>query len=474
MLGDAKVKYLLFGTGDYYERYKKWFDSSDVAALLDNSLSKQNTFVDGIKVLAPEEGIKLDFDVIVILSFYVKAMKAQLLELGVDEGCIYHFYDLHRLLGRQKASDPIRYYGGARELLLSEDRASKKVLLLSQDLTFGGPSIALFHVAQVLTKNGYKVIYASMLDGVLREKLLSCDIPVIIDENLMVHTMRDIDWIRGFSLIFCNTINFHVFLSDRGSRIPVVWWLHDSSFFYDGVNKEVMQRIDRNGLAVYSVGPVPECAIKDFLPDLSVKPLLYGVADSADRSDISKSEAKCIFLTIGFFEDLKGQDILGEVIKHLPDKISKKVKFIFIGHNQTLYGEKIKGEIESMENVYFTGTVDRETVHKYISESDLLICPSRQDSMPTVAAEAMMHSVPCILSDAAGTAAYIEDGVNGLIFPSEDAQALEEKIVWCVEHQDKLQEMGAASRAVYENFFSMEVFEENISRLIENVLHIKG
>lgn len=31
------MKFLLFGTGDYYERYKKWFDKEDVLALLDNS-----------------------------------------------------------------------------------------------------------------------------------------------------------------------------------------------------------------------------------------------------------------------------------------------------------------------------------------------------------------------------------------------------------------------------------------------------
>lgn len=31
------MKFLIFGTGDYYERYKKWFPPKDVLALLDNS-----------------------------------------------------------------------------------------------------------------------------------------------------------------------------------------------------------------------------------------------------------------------------------------------------------------------------------------------------------------------------------------------------------------------------------------------------
>ena len=40
------MQYIIFGTGDYYERYKKWFDKKDIVALIDNSPAKQNTFID--------------------------------------------------------------------------------------------------------------------------------------------------------------------------------------------------------------------------------------------------------------------------------------------------------------------------------------------------------------------------------------------------------------------------------------------
>ena len=90
------MKYLLFGTGDYYERYKKWFEPENIVALLDNSPLKQGTFIDGIQVLPPEKGIEKPFDIIVILSFYVKEMKQQLLQLGVLEDKICHFYGLRQ------------------------------------------------------------------------------------------------------------------------------------------------------------------------------------------------------------------------------------------------------------------------------------------------------------------------------------------------------------------------------------------
>lgn len=467
------MKYLLFGTGDYYERYRKWFAKSDVVALLDNSLSKQNTLIDGIKVLSPEEGIKLDFDVIVILSFYVKVMKAQLLELGVDESRIYHFFDLHKLLAGRKVHRPIQYYGDVENIIQSKNSKCKKILLLSHDLTLGGPALALFHAAEILHNKGYAVVIASMLDGALRQQIVDKNISVVVDENLQIETMREAEWTWDFDLVLCNTISFYVFLSERNLTIPIIWWLHDSAFFYDGVDKELLRRIEPHNLKVASVGPVPKNAMQTFIPELIVDDLIYGVADEKRKWGSVVNHDLIRFTTIGYIENRKGQDILISAIKRLPSEILQKCEFYLIGQNTSLLAQQIKEEIKNIPQILMTGTVDRDEINKWLCSTDMLICPSREDPMPTVAAEAMMHSVPCIISDAVGTTTHIEDGINGLIFPSGNAQALEEKIVWCVEHRDKLQEIGVASRAVYENYFSLEVFEQNISRLVEYVLHIK-
>ena len=237
------MNYLIFGTGDYYNRYKKWFEHQEIVALLDNSKQKQYTMIDGIKVLPPEEGVKLQYDFIIILSFYVKQMKQQLISLGVCENKIYHFYDLHQLFPPNKSYIQVQYYLNAEEIIQSQEQTSFKVLLLSTDLTSGGPSIALFHAAMTLKKQGYVVVFAAMWDGALKEKLIKHDIPVVVDENLPMLTMKQTAWVSTFSLIICNTLNFHVFLSERDTAIPVVWWLHDAGFFYDGVNRKVFERI---------------------------------------------------------------------------------------------------------------------------------------------------------------------------------------------------------------------------------------
>lgn len=466
------MKFLLFGTGDYYERYKKWFSSEDVLALLDNSSKKQNTTIDGIRVLSPEEGIKLPFDAIVILSFYVKAMKRQLLELGISENKIYHFYDLHQLIYGKELKKTIQYFGNAQELVETDNHMEKKILLLSQDMTLGGPAIALLHAAEILVKHGYKVVYASMIDGPLREKLLSCDIPVIVDVNLQIETMKDADWISSFSLIICNTINFHVFLSERNVNTPVIWWLHDSEFFYDGINPLILKNINKINLKVCSVGPVPKNAIRKWIPDMPIDSLLYGVTDVAENT--KRAQAGCrhriSFVTIGYIEERKGQDILIQAIRALPTEVREKAIFYLVGQDSSIMAQRLRTEIEQMPEIVMTGPVDREKINNILDNADMMICPSREDPMPTVAAEAMMHSVPCIVSDVTGTTEYIQDGMDGFVFRSEDVQELADKIEWCIDHYDELCQMSVGARNIYEKYFSMETFEHNLMEIVRDVL----
>lgn len=463
------MKFILFGTGDYYQRYKKWFAGEHVLALLDNSVGKQHTWINGVEVVAPEDGVKLSFDVVVILSFYVKAMREQLLMLGVPAHKIFHFYDLHRFF-EKKISNSICCYGGADYILQDQKEERNSILLLSQDLTLGGPAIALFHAAEVLKRHGYPVVYASMIDGPLRQKLLAEKVPVIVDENLQIAVMKELVWVQKFSVIICNTINFHIFLSNRNDKIPIVWWLHDAPFFYDGIRQENLNKISKKNLYVYSVGPVPQKAIQRFMPELKIKNLLYGVSDQAELKDRTTRKETFCFVLIGFWENIKGQDVLLEALQLLTNQVRKTIEVLFVGHDKTLFAESLKKKYKLLTEVRITGSVDRKKIHEILDYSDCLICPSRQDSMPTVAAEAMMHGVPCIVSDEVGTSAFIRTGENGLVFPSGDAKQLADLILWCVQHQEEVGMMGRHARRLYEDVFSMEHFEEKMLKIMRDIM----
>ena len=456
------MKFLLFGTGDYYNRYRIWFDRKDIAALIDNAEEKQGQYIDGIRVIPPKDISRYEYDAVVILSFYVQTMKTQLIDLGVEGNRIYHFFDLHDLIYHPGIRRKINCYG------LQDCSESVKFLLLSNDLTLGGPALALYHAAQVLIKRGYQVVYGSMLDGPLRKILAGEGIPVIVDENLMIQTMDEAQWVRKYSLIICNTMNFHVFLSERDKRIPVAWWLHDALFFYDGVRQEVMDKLTQDNMAVWSVGPIPERAVKAFRPDFYVEDLIYGVTDQTEEERRSKeyltdhTEIKIRFIIIGYIEYRKGQDILLEAIKRLEPDIRQKAEFIFVGQNTSLLAKDLIESAGEISEIMFTGPVDRSKINSLLGRADMLVCPSREDPMPTVAAEAMMHKVPCLVSDTTGTVKYIRDGIDGLIFQSENTGQLKEILERCIQGEFDLVQMGRNARNVYEEYFSMEAFENRL------------
>ena len=176
------------------------------------------------------------------------------------------------------------------------------------------------------------------------------------------------------------------------------------------------------------------------------------------------------FLIIGYIERRKGQDILVDAIFQLPKDIMNKSAFTFVGQSTSLMAQDLIEKSKCLSNVSIVGAVTRETIHELLDSSDCLICPSREDPMPTVCAEAMMHSVPCLVSDATGIAAYIKDGLNGMLFQSENVSELREKIVWCVENHDRLKEMGKNAYIIYEEHFSMEIFEHKLLKYIGEML----
>lgn len=262
-----EMAYVLFGTGDYYQRFRNWFNDKTVLAILDNDKKKQGTILDGHLVVPPEMVTELSFDAVVILSFYVAEMRKQLMDLGIAENKIYHFFDLHDLFEAEKPKSARK----AGDL--------KSILLLSHDLSLGGPALALYHGALVLRKNGYDITFASMLDGALREKLEEQFIPVVIDKRLQINTMRELMWTQKYDLVFCNTIHYHTFLLDRDENIPVIWWLHDSDFFYKGIRTEKLAGISDRNIKYVSVGSVPRNAMGLHRPDVVIEDLIYGVSD---------------------------------------------------------------------------------------------------------------------------------------------------------------------------------------------------
>lgn len=97
-------------------------------------------------------------------------------------------------------------------------------------------------------------------------------------------------------------------------------------------------------------------------------------------------------------------------------------------------------------NVDFPGFVPDEEKYRYYRQCRMVVVPSRWDCQPSPLFEAAAFGKPVVASDMAHPG-IVEDGVTGLIFRSDDAAGLEEKILFLLDDDAARERMGRAAAA---------------------------
>jgi glycosyltransferase involved in cell wall biosynthesis len=148
--------------------------------------------------------------------------------------------------------------------------------------------------------------------------------------------------------------------------------------------------------------------------------------------------AKRHFLFIGRHERRKGVPELLEAIAPLR---APGVEFHFVG--------PIPEELRlKRDDVVYHGTVtDTATLQEILDSSDVLLCPSFAEGMPTVVLEAMARGLAVIATDVGATAEWV-GADNGVLLPFPDVGALRTEIERCIAMPvSELHRLQAASIA---------------------------
>ncbi len=84
---------------------------------------------------------------------------------------------------------------------------------------------------------------------------------------------------------------------------------------------------------------------------------------------------------------------------------------------------------------------------------DMLVLPSYREGFPRAPMEASAMGVPAIATDIRGCREAVEHGVNGLLFPVGDVNALARALTELLSDEQRRLAMGAAGRAIAEERF---------------------
>ncbi len=152
---------------------------------------------------------------------------------------------------------------------------------------------------------------------------------------------------------------------------------------------------------------------------------LYANENNNYKKDVNFTKSKTL-LFVGQLLMGKGIDILLKAMKDIDS--SYKLKIIGAGAQSELFKAYSK-KLKLQERVEFVGAVKHEELVKHYQEAYCLIVPSRTpETFNLTGVEALKAGLPVIAADVGGIKEWLRDGINGLLFDSNDDKDLSRKV----------------------------------------------
>ncbi|MHC5306250.1 glycosyltransferase [Bartonella sp. LJL80] len=347
-------------------------------------------------------------------------------------------------------------------------KAKGDVLLVSHDLTNSGAPRVVVEMAKALSKEGYFVVIASCEDGPLRHELQSLGFNVIVDSLLFTMHESVLSFARNFDIVIANTVVSWPIVKQLDQTVPVLWYIHEveliSELAESFADCALILRDAKNIVAV------SEYALKHIQKYRTFNtPLLETGFPQLCRKENKESKLK--ISVFGSFEYRKGQDILLKAMDHISADSLNQFTLQFFGRNHDKdFKNNLSIAASRYQNVNVNGELTHDECMLETELSDLIIVPSRSDTLPIVSIDALGAGVPVMCTVETGTSRYIENNKSGFIIyelkPEIMANALEEAL----KRVDEWRVVGNEGRLVFEKHFSSQIFEQNLFRLVDDVM----
>lgn len=171
----------------------------------------------------------------------------------------------------------------------------------------------------------------------------------------------------------------------------------------------------------------------------------------------SKSGSTFQFLYIGQIEEHKG---IFTLVKAMQDIEGAHLHILGSGSKD----EKLKTMVSDAANITVHGYVKRKDLPNFFSKIDMTIVPSLcYENSPTVIFESFYFGIPVLASEIEGVEELINPGENGLTCVAGDVENLKERMLWCVEHKQEVQQMSDKTKTALQRLIS----KDYITRLVE-------
>lgn len=341
----------------------------------------------------------------------------------------------------------------------------KDILIFSHDLTESGAPRVVYEIAKLMTKAAHFVVVASPTDGPIRGALQELGVPVIVDELLLTQHPSVFDLARNFDEIICNTVVTYPAVIQLADTVNTYWYIHETSLFTDyAANRPDFVSALSKAKQLWAGSKLAATPIRAYNPGIQVLEYgLPGLESDTRETPATKANEKLIIRTFGSYEPRKGQDLMVLAVKHLPESLRAQCQFEFYGRilDQSFF-EGVNTLAEHIPQVNIHGDVDYNSYVKLILSSDMVVVPSRDDTLPLVSLHTLSAGKPLMCTLTTGTSAYINHLQSGFVFSSNDPLDMSHTLGEVIATAMQWNEIGDSGKAVFDLYFSEIKFSEKL------------
>lgn len=175
-----------------------------------------------------------------------------------------------------------------------------------------------------------------------------------------------------------------------------------------------------------------------------------------------------IVTTIAELHERKG---LKYLLKAVPKVIAEypNLKFVIIGEgNERKSLEKIVEKLKIERNVALIGR--KNNIPKLLKSSEIFLLPSRREAFGLVLTEAMITGLPVLASAVGGIPEIIQNGKNGILFESENPDAIAQTLLELIPSSEKRSVLGANGKALVLEKFDAKIMAEQYEKVYASIL----
>ncbi len=190
------------------------------------------------------------------------------------------------------------------------------------------------------------------------------------------------------------------------------------------------------------------------------------------QREFDADQGKIVLLSIGRLVYQKAHNVLIDAMRIVRAKATNVVLYI-AGEGQLRKPLEAQiREAELGECVHLLG--NRIDIPELFTLTDIFVLPSRWEGLPMALLEAMDAALPVVATKVEGVDEVVENDVQGLLVPPEDAPALAQAILRLVKDRALRKKMGVLARKRVQAHYTTDVMCQQYLQIMTDGLGLRG